>query len=249
MFFVDRLSSARFEALRDAEQFDGIIHAIEALGYFLTKSALSDQGAPGSLDKFGPEIKAFVKVALDASDDQQVIVGFDRLYEAVRIARNDAVHKGAFARHLTSNAIKLAITLERALRMQLPQTVSVRMTRDPVCASLWQPLDFVRQAMLENSYSYLPVCDAEGTWRVIVDAKLVAYLSGHPEGILRRKKLSETVQSALANVSFVAKWLGEASPVEGAATAMLTAEHPVLLVEKEENERNLVGILTAFDLL
>jgi hypothetical protein len=40
---------------------------------------------------------------------------FAALYDLVRFARNDALHEGAFARHLTSHAIELTIILEDAL--------------------------------------------------------------------------------------------------------------------------------------
>ena len=32
------------------------------------------------------------------------------------------------------------------------------MVPNPVCASDWQPVGFVRQMMLANSFSYIPVC-------------------------------------------------------------------------------------------
>ena len=41
---------------------------------------------------------------------------FSRLYDLVQDARNDALHQGAFARHLTIHAIGLALILEDALR-------------------------------------------------------------------------------------------------------------------------------------
>ena len=44
---------------------------------------------------------------------------FYRLYELVMQARNDALHQGAYARHLTSHAIDLSIVIEDALMNNL----------------------------------------------------------------------------------------------------------------------------------
>ena len=49
------------------------------------------------------------------------------------------------------------------------------MVRSPVTAEPWQPLSFVRQLMLTNSFSILPVLMPDG-WRVVTDAQVAAYL-------------------------------------------------------------------------
>ena len=81
---------------------------------------------------------------------------FASLYDLVREARNDALHVGAFARHLTRHAIELSLVLEDAL---MAEAVVARdfMVEGPICASAWQPLSSIRSTMLANSFSYLPV--------------------------------------------------------------------------------------------
>ena len=68
--------------------------------------------------------------------------------------RNDALHQGAFARHLTKHAIELAIVLEDVLSNDLDPVVTDFMLRNPVCGEPWQPIAFLRQQMLANSYSF-----------------------------------------------------------------------------------------------
>src|ERR1700757_614277 len=80
--------------------------------------------------------------------------------------RNDALHQGAFARYLTKHAIELAILLEDALSNGL----------DPLARETWQPIAFLRQLMLANSYSYLPVFRNDNQWWIVSDAAIAAYL-------------------------------------------------------------------------
>ena len=85
------------------------------------------------------------------------------------------MHQGAFARHLTVHAIELAIVLEDALTQLKNPMVSNFMVRNPVCAEMWQPVGLIRQQMLVNSYSYLPVL-RENHWYLISDADIAMYL-------------------------------------------------------------------------
>ena len=99
-FFANELRSARLATLADAEAFDKIIHVVERLGYFLTKKNLANEGDYGSLDKYKV---AITQIAYKSGlSNQAYLTPFSHLYELVREARNDALHQGAFARHLTS---------------------------------------------------------------------------------------------------------------------------------------------------
>ena len=111
-FFRDQLREARESAIRDAEAFDGVIFAIENLGRFLQPTAkglgnlkhcIVDIAHRSPLS-FAPEIQI-----------RTVCTPFETLFDMVRDARNDAMHQGAHARHLTSHAIAMAIVLEDAL--------------------------------------------------------------------------------------------------------------------------------------
>jgi hypothetical protein len=106
-------------ALGDGEAFEGIVHVIERLGSYLSKERLGDKGSYGNLRKYRVEIGALAAdsgMAVKVPDQfRSLVTPFDVLYDLVRIARNDALHQGAFARHLTRHAIELAIILEDAL--------------------------------------------------------------------------------------------------------------------------------------
>jgi len=144
--FADQFRSAREAALRDAEAFDGIVYAMERLGSFLTRRTLD-------LGKYEDHL---AKIAAKSDDVPRLFRGaltpFSVLFDVVREARNDALHQGAFARHLTSHAIELALILEDALRSSETPLVSDYMVRNPVCAELWQPLGLIRQQMLTASH-------------------------------------------------------------------------------------------------
>ena len=72
-------------------------------------------------------------------------VPFPDLYEVVRDARNDALHHGASARHLTAHATQLVLVLEDALNAETNNNVGDYLVRDTVSAKPWQPVSFVRQ--------------------------------------------------------------------------------------------------------
>jgi hypothetical protein len=178
-FFRDALREARATAQKDAEGFGDIIHVFERLGAYL-RPGVSRRNGNGLANAL-PAIAAVAAESLFATE----IPGFCRpfhspfetLYERVKDSRNDAFHEGAIARHLTGDAIPLALVLEDAL-MSEGKSIGDYMIRQPVCAELWQPLSFIRQIMLVNSFSYLPVRsnqNAVGSWRLLSDASLVRF--------------------------------------------------------------------------
>src|SRR5437899_1265337 len=110
--FCEQLCRARASALRDAEAFDEIIHVVERLGSYLV-------GKIGDLGKYKNKLaKLASNSALAGVPDQWrgIHVPFSLLYDLVKDARNDALHQGSFARHLTGHAIELSLVLEDALR-------------------------------------------------------------------------------------------------------------------------------------
>src|SRR6266481_4892831 len=122
---------------------------------------------------------------------------FDLKYEIVRKARNSALHEGALARHLTANAVELSLVLEEGIMSELHQ-VSDFMVRNPVCAFMWQPLSFIRQTMLVNSFTYLPIPAETGektNWQLISDFRLAQYL--RKNGRVSKDRLIERLQEAV----------------------------------------------------
>lgn len=155
--FRNELRDARAVALRDAEGFDSILFAIERLGSFLLER----------IEALGEYQSVLIRLAQKSplSHLPRPLHGwsppFNRLLGQLVEARNDALHQGAFARHLTSHAMDVSLILEDAL-MDGSNKVGDYMVRNVITAALWQPLSFVRQQMLANSFSFLPVIDDSG---------------------------------------------------------------------------------------
>jgi CBS domain-containing protein len=253
--FADQFRSARLTALADAESFDQIIHVVERLGSYLCKEELGDKGRHGDLGKYRGGLVALVKsrgLALESRPRfSNVMTPFETLYDLVQEARNDALHQGAFARHLTKHAIELAIILEDVLSNDMDPIVTDFMVRNPVCGEPWQPIAFLRQQMLANSYSYLPVLRSDKQWAVISDAAIATFLGPDRKGTARRTRLAMTLEEAstLSERPLVPSpgvFVDEKTSLDQAFD--LLSRSPILLVRSPVGS-GLVGILTAFDLL
>ena len=109
--FRDQLRKGRASALADTEGFGEILFALERPGSFLTGEVL-DLGKYRErlVDRSGRSPLA-MEIPIE---HREFHTPFGTLFDLVREARNDALHQGAVARHLTVNAIILAIVLEDA---------------------------------------------------------------------------------------------------------------------------------------
>jgi len=242
-FFRDQFRQARATALQDAEGFQEIIFVVERFGAYLI-------GKIKDLGKYGEAIEreAMSSPLADAIPVQHNSwhSKFSTIYEFARDARNDALHQGAFARHLTNSVIQLALILEDAL-MSKASTVGEFMVREPICASSWQPLSFIRQQMLKNSYSYLPLLsenDGQPCWLLVSDYLVAQYLRKGD----RKTRLAKTLMSAKKD----GLELGPADTCFADTSVVDALEmskgKPVIVIDKEHPER-LVGIVTSFNFL
>jgi hypothetical protein len=245
LHFRDQLRAARAAALRDAEAFQEIVFILERMGAFLSNDR-------GNLGKYFPRIKDQAARSPMAEEVPKELPHFhqqfDVKYEIVREARNAALHEGALARHLTANAVELSLVLEEGIMSELHQ-VSDFMVRNPVCAFMWQPLSFIRQTMLVNSFSYLPVQvekESKTDWRLISDFRLAQCLRKNgkvaKEGLIQR--LEDAVKSGQIELHS-AKTCGPQDKIE--AVLPTSDGLPTLVLSPDNNE--LLGILTPFDLL
>lgn len=246
LWFRDRFRDARAAALRDAEAFDEIVVVLEKLGGILVGPELG-------LGKYKDAIAALavgstINSNVPEDDGSGLHLPFHALFSAVRIRRNQAFHTGAVARHLTQQSVMLALVLEESL-MHGFQFVRDFMVSSPVCAELWQPLSFIRQNMLLNSFSYLPVKVTENgsdCWRVVSDRVLAAYVREVPDK--QRERFAQTLLNAVERNSFE---LEEAKVVDGGESLskviQLLNHLPILVTSGSPT--NLTGILTAHDLL
>ena len=239
LFFRDQLREARAKALASAENFDDLIHIFERLGSYLT------EGEGHSLYDYEEKLVAYADGALQL--DPEAAGDLQETLTLVRESRNDATHQGAFARHLTRNAVKLALILEEAL-MAKCERVKHFMVGNPVTASLWQPLSLVRQAMLTNAFSFLPLHVAS-TWKLISDDAVARFLRKASNSADRQKRLATKVEDACE----LGLCLKQARLVCSEDTIESVLGHasngkPYLVVESKDTPR-LEGILTLFDLL
>jgi hypothetical protein len=173
---------------------------------------------------------------------------FPTLYTLVREARNDALHQGAYARHLTTHAIDLSIILEDAL-MTEENSARDFMVRNPVCASLWEPISSIRRSMLVNSFSFLPVNigDPESPqWKLVADYSIATYLRNNGAGN-RKERLARKLGEVVDEGGI--KWTASEPCKLGDPVDMLLNRSkglPILVLGPKQELR---GIITSFDLL
>jgi hypothetical protein len=255
--FRDQLREARLKAQADAEAFDEIVFVLERLGCYL-------RNAQGDLGKYRPYIIGLASrselfhAAPDASLEPHT--PFPVLYDRVKEARNSKMHGGDSARIATQHADQLAQVLEDALMRPNGQNnhdqVADFMARNPTCAALWHPLNFIRQAMLANSFSYLPVntgTEAKASWQLVSDRELVKYLRLRPDGVLLRSLLVQRLEQALTGngpklVLIEAQTCGSSNAVKQVLADRPDWDGRPILVTRG-NSHELLGILTPYDLL
>ncbi len=248
VYIRDQLREARAIALGDAESFHEILFAVERFGSLLTKNSI---GTLGNY-KYRESINAVAEHSPLAEDIPNVFrqchMPFSILYRSVNAARNDALHQGAFARHLTNHAIQLSLVLEDAL-MQGAVTVGDYMVRGPVCAALWQPISYIRQAMLINSFSYLPVLwvgdQQQATWYLISDYTIAQYVR-HAD---RNVRLAKTLEDVIAAGDIIPSDVHVCTADISIEEALALSDGKPILVHQKSNKHELIGIVAPFDLL
>lgn len=246
-YFRDRIREARAAALKDAEAFLGIVVAIEGLGRFLQGNRAGEFG------KLRPQIGHLVQQAPLArateATERRIHTPFAAAYELVRQGRNSAVHEGAYARHLTAKSVELALIVEDALTVKMNH-IGDFMVQGVLTASPWQPLSFIRQTMLSNSFSYLPVwmktAGRDGWW-LISDYELASYLRTD-NGASRQERLAATLDAAVAAGELRLDVPHVCSPEQPVTKALAAGTGlPVLICGAREQD--LIGIATPYDLL
>ena len=236
-FFRDQLRDAREVALLDAEGFHPIVTALERLGAVLQRDG-------NNLGDFQEPLLSIARQAKSTplgDADRGLFTPVEVLYASVKNGRNDAVHQGAYARHLVRHCVELAILIEEGLVADL-KCVADFMVRSPACAETWQPVALARQRMLTSSYSYLPI-RVDGEWKLISDYAIASYLStaGRPRDALRERIAVVYERGALSLET--AALVGPHASIQQALE--ISGGRPVLVVE----DQRLLGLATPFDFL
>ncbi|MDQ2839778.1 MAG: hypothetical protein M3Y72_01800 [Acidobacteriota bacterium] len=246
LHFRDELRAARAVALDNAEDFAEILFVIERFGVQLTNSV---DGLNAYSDKI-TQIANESPLAIGCDELPPTWqIDFRRLYEVVKDARNDALHTGAYARHLTSCSIDLALVLEDAL-MSNSTLVRDFMVKNPLISFEWQPLAIIRQSMLANSFSYLPYHDsAAGDWIWISDFELARCLRSATSKTKRKELLALPLEVAVKGGKIKALKAEICHPDDSVSTALDRSNGSPILVLENDTKNGVAGILTPFDIL
>lgn len=247
-YFRDELREARYAAFRDAEGFHAIVFAIERLGSALLGTAGALRGYEGVLAQLASR-SSLADQLPQAQPEWHA--PFSSLYDLVRLGRNDALHQGAYARRLASQAVQLSLILEDAL-MEGETLIRDFMVRNVVCAVSSQPISAVRQQMLANSFSFLPICaiwESPARWLLISDFAIAKFLRTSSSKAERNRRLATSVQAAITSQQL------EVNDAENCATddtlddVLKVKARQLLLVLDRADKNHLIGVVTAFDLL
>lgn len=250
LFYRDRLRAARYAALADAEGFEAICFALEALGLRL-------HGRQEALGSYKDEIALQATRALVFAELPRAFPlrfkSFVALFSIVLDARNDAMHTGSYARHATQAAIELCIGLEEALMAGVERTVENLMVSSPVTVESWQPVAHARQLMLMHSFSFLPV-RLDGSWCLVSELGLAMYLNNVTRDT-RKIRLCESIETAWRNDMKVVKiarkdLLTAQMQVASVLARARVQDGPMLwLVVDEHRPDHLAGVLSPFELM
>lgn len=246
LHFRDQLREARAIALRDNEAFEAVVFVIERIGVYLT----------GRIDGLGKYVESIAAKARTSPLAETIPAqlpawhpNFTTLYQLVQQARNDALHEGAFARHLTDNTIELALVLEDALMADAVNALHF-MVKDPVCARWWQPISSIRRSMLESSFSFLPILSAipgDSGWKLVSDFSLVKYLRQSKGNNERKERLAKQLGKVVQSGDIELAKASTCKPEEPISRVLELSEgQPVLVIDVNDELR---GIITPFDLL
>lgn len=237
---------ARYLVLRDSESFHEAATNLEQIGQII-----------GGRLRIG--LGAYRHTLLDITQ----ITGrhernqMSRLLKVVCEARNMAVHEGAWARHLSDRLVDFFLILEEAImNVKQIQIVADIMVRSPVFVEPWHTVSHVRRQMLANSFSCLPIL-YDGKWNLISDVEIMklirkpSLLKDYNE-IQNEKlqRLSMKLDAGLKDRSIVPTLAKCCSPYDTIPELLEKMDSfPILVIEENDGEKRLWGIVTPFDLL
>jgi hypothetical protein len=121
------------------------------------------------------------------------------------------------------------------------------MVRMPVCAHLWHRLSFVRQTLLANSFSFLPVNVGSlevPEWKLVSDLATARFLR-HSD---RESRLGMRLQDAVHKHDLKLETPFVCNPDMG-ITAVLQRCNSLPAPVLSNDNRELLGIVTPFDLV
>ena len=266
LYFREAFREARYVALKDAEGYQRILFVLERLGAYMAEKGCHEEHKhekADGLSDYKDCITALVKKYHHLEKDRKrqptryidCHTAFGSLYEMVMHGRNDALHQGAFGRILTLHLVQLALFLEDTLMTIMTGEIKNYMTRNPVCAGEWQPVSFVRQMMLANSFTYIPVYlkrkdteREESTWHIITDCDVAMYLQPFNSDC-RAQRLARSIKDAIESGEMHIEKAFTAPPDKSVRDVLKLTKGKKPILVKRDDCNELLGIATTFDLM
>lgn len=244
--YLKFLREAREMAQKDSEEFGALIHAFERIGAM-------------EVGRLGRGLGAYEKVLLAIASDSPLSKGQPphfhssaaKLFTLIERQRNAAVHQGVIARNLVRHSVEFSLILEHSImNMKNITTAADLMIRDVCYADIDHPMSYIRQRMLANAFSWLPVICEDKSVKMLSDAAFAKWLRGmawedHEREIVRT--LNDVITDPSPSLVLRKSIL---RPVETPITDIAKAlgSRPILLHEPRD-ETKIVGLISAFDLL
>ena len=234
---AEALRQARGRVLQGSSNFLDIVQVIETFG--------KEHWKKKHLACINRELVKLINAWNTGGSPEEV----RRLLDAMREGRNEAVHEGTLGRRLARDCVRVSIMVEEALRREAEmKVVSDQMVETVVHARMWQTLRTIRRTMMENEFTHLPF-ENEGQWYTVCAEALCVYRDQHrDEGkevwgrTLRVAKERTDNPLAVRDAELV-----DLSQDIHEATKRFEGQG--MLLVRGKCDKDIVGVLTAFDLL
>ena len=256
---VDAARSLRPDLKRALTEFangrgsvDAVLHEIERIAKYVSGKPRITLGQ--AKDRMREFVAEYAPARLD--DTGLPGVGWLELYDRVVDCRNDIAHTGTAAALAGTRVTTLATVLLAALadraRGEEMRCVKDVMVSNPVCAHGWQTLADLRRTMLVNDFSALPLSDGlneDGSWRCVRAEELAAALA-REDDVPRVRTLAELLSDEHESSRFIYRAIvvKEKEP-RASLLGEAALQLPVVVMRSDAGLTELVGIVTAFDLL
>ena len=234
---AEALRQARGRVLQGSSNFLDIVQVIETFG--------KEHWEIKYLKRINKKLAKLIDAWNTGGSPEEV----RRLLDAMREGRNEAVHGGTLGRRLARDCVRVSIMVEEVLRREAEmKVVSDQMVETVVHARMWQTLRTIRRTMMEDEFTHLPF-ENEGQWYTVCAEALCVYRDQHRDD--GKEVWSQTLRDAIEKtdkrLAVRNAVLVDLSQDIHKATTQLKGEGMLLVRGKCDEE--IVGVLTAFDLL
>ena len=234
---VEALREARRRVLQGSSSFLDIVLVIERFG--------KEHWNQRNLKRINEVLVRFINQWNAGGSSEEV----HRLLDAMREGRNEAVHEGTLGRRLARDCVRVSIMVEDALRREADmRSVSDSIVETVVYARLWQTLRTIRRTMMENEFTHLPF-EKEGQWYTVDAEALCVYRDQHCDD--DNEVWGQTLRFAMerADKRLDVREAALVNRREDIHKATDRLKGQGMLLVRGECDKEIVGVLTAFDLL